>query len=76
MSISQLSSGEKQIVFRGSFLLKDKESSKGALILIDEPEISLHPNWQLKVLSFFKNFLQIILENKHHKLLFQHILHL
>ncbi|OYU79356.1 MAG: hypothetical protein CFE23_14400 [Flavobacterium sp. BFFFF1] len=54
MSIGQLSSGEKQIVFRGSFLLKDKESSKGALILIDEPEISLHPNWQLKVLSFFK----------------------
>jgi predicted ATPase len=54
MSINQLSSGEKQIVFRGSFLLKDKESSKGALILIDEPEISLHPNWQLKVLSFFK----------------------
>ena len=54
MSISKLSSGEKQIVFRGSFLLKDKESSKGALILIDEPEISLHPNWQLKALSFFK----------------------
>ena len=54
MSISKLSSGEKQIVFRGSFLLKDKESSKGALILIDEPEISLHPSWQLKVLSFFK----------------------
>jgi len=54
MPISKLSSGEKQIVFRGSFLLKDKESSKGSLILIDEPEISLHPNWQLKVLSFFK----------------------
>ncbi|WP_026728416.1 AAA family ATPase [Flavobacterium denitrificans] len=54
MSIAKLSSGEKQIVFRGSFLLKDKESSKEALILIDEPEISLHPSWQLKVLSFFK----------------------
>ena len=54
MSIGKLSSGEKQIVFRGSFLLKDKESSKGALVLIDEPEISLHPAWQLKVLGFFK----------------------
>ena len=54
MPISQLSSGEKQIVFRGSFLLKDKESAMGALILIDEPEISLHPNWQLKILSFLK----------------------
>ena len=54
MTINELSSGEKQIVFRGSFLLKDKESSKGALILIDEPEISLHPTWQLKILTYFK----------------------
>ncbi|MCW7480270.1 AAA family ATPase [Leptospira kanakyensis] len=54
MDIDNLSSGEKQIVFRGSFLLKDKKSSKGAIILIDEPELSLHPNWQLKILSFFK----------------------
>ncbi len=54
MDIADLSSGEKQIVFRGSFLLKDKMSSKGALILIDEPEISMHPTWQLKVLTFFK----------------------
>lgn len=54
MNITKLSSGEKQIVFRGSFLLKDKNSSKGALVLIDEPEISLHPLWQLKILTFFK----------------------
>lgn len=54
MSIANLSSGEKQIVFRGSFLLKDKKSSRGALILIDEPEISMHPKWQLKVLGYFK----------------------
>jgi len=54
MNINNLSSGEKQIVFRGGFLLKDKESSKGALILVDEPEISLHPNWQLKILQFLK----------------------
>ena len=54
MRIAELSSGEKQIVFRGSFLLKDKNSSKGAIVLIDEPEISLHPIWQLKILNFFK----------------------
>lgn len=54
MNINQLSSGEKQIVFRGGFLLQDKEALKGALVLIDEPEISLHPNWQLKILSFYK----------------------
>lgn len=54
MTLNQLSSGEKQIVFRGGFLLKNKESSKGALILIDEPELSLHPSWQIKSLDFFK----------------------
>lgn len=54
VSIANLSSGEKQIIFRGSFLLKNKKSSMGALILIDEPEISMHPIWQLKILSFFK----------------------
>jgi len=54
MTIDKLSSGEKQIVFRGSFLLKDKKSTKGALTLIDEPEISLHPKWQLEILNFFK----------------------
>ncbi len=55
MSIDKLSSGEKQIVFRGGFLLKDKESSKGSVVLIDEPEISLHPSWQIEILDFYKN---------------------
>lgn len=54
ISLSDLSSGEKQIVFRGSFLLKDKFSTQGAVVLIDEPEISLHPRWQLKILDFYK----------------------
>lgn len=54
MNISQLSSGEKQIVFRGGFLLKDKESSKGSIVLIDEPEISMHPKWQIEILDFYK----------------------
>lgn len=54
MSIAYLSSGEKQVVFRGCFLLKDKMSILGSVILIDEPEISMHPLWQIKILSFFK----------------------
>lgn len=54
MSIDKLSSGEKQIVFRGGFLLKDKRSIDGAYVLIDEPEISLHPKWQLEILPFIK----------------------
>ena len=53
-SIDQLSSGEKQIVFRGCFLLKDVNATRGALVLIDEPEISLHPKWQMKILDYYK----------------------
>lgn len=54
MSINELSSGEKQIVFRGSFLLKNQKSTEGALVLIDEPELSLHPRWQMKILNFLR----------------------
>ena len=52
--IGALSSGEKQIVFRGSFLLKDQKSTTGTVVLIDEPEISLHPKWQLKIIDYYK----------------------
>ncbi len=52
--ISKLSSGEKQIVFRGAFLLKDKESITGSVVLIDEPEISLHPVWQENILDYYR----------------------
>lgn len=55
MPIEKLSSGEKQIVFRGGFLLKNQRSLEGAAVLIDEPEISLHPKWQLEIMTFLKN---------------------
>lgn len=54
MEISQLSSGEKQIVFRGGFLLRNQGTIIGAPVLVDEPELSLHPKWQLKILNFLK----------------------
>jgi predicted ATPase len=54
MSLDNLSSGEKQIVFRGSYLLQDRGSSKGSLVLIDEPETSLHPRWQLEIAGFYR----------------------
>ena len=54
VSIDSLSSGEKQIIYRGSFLLKNKEALKGALVLIDEPEISMHPRWQKKIMNYYK----------------------
>ena len=57
-TIDQLSSWEKQIVFRGGFLLQNKNSINGNIVLIDEPEISLHPNWQLKILDFYKKIFQ------------------
>ena len=55
IEINRLSSGEKQIVFRWGFLLKDKQSISWALVLVDEPEISMHPRWQKKTLDFYKN---------------------
>lgn len=53
--IDALSSGEKQIVYRGCFLLKDANAINGAFVFIDEPEISLHPVWQMKVMDYYKN---------------------
>lgn len=52
--MDKLSSGEKQIVFRGCFLLKDSNAMNGAFVFIDEPEISLHPTWQMKIMDYYK----------------------
>lgn len=52
--ISGLSSGEKQIVYRGCFLLKDVNAMNGAFVFIDEPEISLHPNWQKRIMDYYR----------------------
>ncbi|WP_421246154.1 AAA family ATPase [Aeromonas sanarellii] len=57
--IEQLSSGEKQIVFRGGFFLKDADALNDAVFIVDEPEISLHPNWQLKIMEYYKSVLNI-----------------
>lgn len=53
VAIDDLSTGEKQIVFRGASLLKDCNAIKNGVVLIDEPELSLHPKWQAKILSFY-----------------------
>jgi predicted ATPase len=54
VDLSSLSTGEKQIIYRLGFILKNIESTKDALIFIDEPEIGLHPKWQMK----FKHLLK------------------
>jgi predicted ATP-dependent endonuclease of OLD family len=41
-------------VFRGAFLLRNQQSIKGNTILIDEPEISLHPKWQAKIFEYYR----------------------
>lgn len=51
-SADELSAGEKQIFFRGGSLLQMELND--SIILIDEPELSLHPEWQQKILKFYK----------------------
>jgi len=54
IAINKLSSGEKQIVFRGGSLLQNLGKLKESILLIDEPELSIHPKWQEKLLGFYK----------------------
>ena len=54
VDIDGLSSGEKQVVYRGCFLLRDVNATNGAFVFLDEPEISLHPSWQKKIMDYYK----------------------
>lgn len=56
-SIVSLSSGEKQIVYRSTFLLNgiDAIKNKDTFVFVDEPEISLHPKWQRKIVNFYQS---------------------
>lgn len=67
--IESLSSGEKQIVFRGGFFLKDAGTIIDCISIIDEPEISLHPEWQMKILSFYKEVLGVESDSQHSQLI-------
>lgn len=53
--VDSLSTGEKQIVFRGTHLLKNLNSMSDGIVLIDEPELSMHPKWQQKVLQYYRS---------------------
>lgn len=52
-SISDMSSGELTLISTAFFLSLSLE--EGAVLLIDEPENSLHPEWQLSYLSRLKD---------------------
>ncbi|MGK0466210.1 AAA family ATPase [Clostridium sp.] len=51
--INGLSSGEKQLFLRG-LSLKFLEINN-SIILIDEPEILLHPEWQQRIIKVYEN---------------------
>ena len=55
IAIDQMSTGEKQIVFRGSHLLKNSQNLIGGTIFVDEPELSMHPKWQGKILKYYRD---------------------
>ena len=55
ISIDKMSTGEKQIVFRGAYLLKNSKGIASGIVLIDEPELSMHPQWQKKIIGYYKN---------------------
>lgn len=54
INTQSLSSGEKQIIERTVPVLEIMTEQKDNLLFIDEPEMSLHPKWQGKVHSYFK----------------------
>ncbi len=50
---SELSGGEKQLYYKA--ILFDKLRPQNSLIMVDEPETSLHPAWQQEVLKLYNN---------------------
>jgi len=52
LSINEVSSGEYHMLITLIGMFSSIKSN--SIILIDEPEISLHPNWQMKYISFLK----------------------
>ena len=54
LALEQLSSGEKQMIIQVYELLFRAQS--GTLVLIDEPELSLHMMWQM---NYLKNLMEI-----------------
>ncbi len=51
-SFEDASSGQKNMIYVISMIARYLQND--SLILIDEPEISLHPNWQMAYVSFIK----------------------
>lgn len=52
-----LSTGEKQIVVKGASVLKNLNRMENGVVLLDEPEIGMHPRWAKRILDYYKNLL-------------------
>ena len=52
-----LSSGEQEIILRME-AIKNRVQSNLDMILLDEPETSLHPKWQMRIVPFFLELLR------------------
>ncbi len=57
ISLDSLSSGEQHLLIMIGKLVF--ESHKNTLVLLDEPEISLHPAWQEEILKIFESIKKI-----------------
>lgn len=55
-SFEETSSGEKNIIFTILNLIASIKNN--SLLLIDEPELSLHPVWQMKYINFIKKSIE------------------
>jgi len=53
ISIDNLSSGEKQLFYQAVYL--NSLNLKESILMVDEPETSLHPTWQQEVLKLYQN---------------------
>lgn len=55
--VDTYSSGEQELILRLE-TIKSRVSSNLDMILLDEPETSLHPKWQLKIIPFIIDILK------------------
>ena len=63
--MKQLSDGEKKLVYLSTILLHEKnkhcascqENNEQLVVIIDEPELSMHPKWQKRILRYYQDLL-------------------
>lgn len=68
-TLNTLSTGEKQIVFRAGFLLQNLQAVSEGIVLVDEPELSLHPEWQARIVNFYVALLSDV-QGRHPQIIF------